>query len=652
MKPFCYFFALTFALLVAFAVPAGCQPSAGAAAIHVESPMAPPAWALLERELLRFNSEACERFAAKYVDSRGYLAHTPRWGTLDGPDDAIETFWNWSLLHALGGSDSVLELYKRAQEGHWKQYGELRTKLTELAANGAYSKEFVTQSDWFHTGEGMRAFLLLGLSEPNNEHYRQRMMRFAAMYMGEDPEAPNYDPANKVLKSIWTGSKGPMMHKATTYDWVGDPVPGTFHLLHNPAGRGKMLDLMANYKKMLSHCDEYLDSVGDNSLNLASTILGLDAYMLTGEEKYRSWVLDYAGAWKQRTEATEGNIPSNVGLDGKPGGEYKGQWWKGTYGWNFTIFDGELGQIAHRNYFTDGSWPGFGNALLLSGDQAFVGVLRRQMDNIYAQKKVENGRVLLPQMYGDPRGYKYDGPPQWYQYTNRLYTDRLMEIYLWSMDRRDMERLPVTNTYDFAAGARGGYSEPDRGAAWLGYLEGKFPDFPERALQGDLERVRRRAEMIRTDQTTADTRLADYLLDFNPATTNGLVNLTLGGYFSSGRIWTLHSRFRYFDPEKRRAGLPEDVGALVSSLGADSATVTLVNLNPIEARTVVIQAGGYAEHRFESVMVNGKSTPVAGPVLTARLEPGAGAKLEFKMTRYANRPTFAFPWDRGWYGAH
>ena len=26
-----------------------------------------------------------------------------------------------------------------------------------------------------------------------------------------------------------------MMRKATVYDWVGDPVPGTFHLLHNPA---------------------------------------------------------------------------------------------------------------------------------------------------------------------------------------------------------------------------------------------------------------------------------------------------------------------------------------------------------------------------------------------------------------------------------
>ena len=641
------------ALQVAILVPAlvTAQTVRPELTVHIKTPMAPPAWAALERELLRYDSMACERFAQKFVDARGYLLHTPRWGTLDGPDDAIETFWNWTLLHALGGSDTVLELYKKAQEGHWKQYGELRTKLTELAANGAYSKEFVTQSDWFHTAEGMRAFLLLGLSDPNNEQYRQRMRRFAAMYTGEDPEAPNYDPAHKVIKSIWNGSKGPMLRKATVYDWVGDPVPGTFHLLHNPAGRGKMLDLQAHYEKMLAHCAEYLDSVGDNSLNLASTILGLDAYMLTGEEKYRNWVLDYLGAWKQRTEQTGGNIPSNVGLDGKPGGEYNGQWWKGTYGWNFTIFDGELEQIAHRNYFTDGSWPGFGNALLLSGDQSFVGVLRRQMDNLYAQKKVENGETLLPQMYGDPRGYKYNGPPSWYHYTNRLYNDRLMEIYLWSMDRKDMERLPMSTTVETRSGRGDGYSEPDRAAAWLAFLEGRFPEFPEKALQADLARVRQRMEMIRSDQTTADSRLADYLLDFNPAMTNGLVNLTLGGYFSRGRIWVLHSRLRYFDPVKRRAGLPGDVGALVEKLGADSATLTLVNLNPIEPRDVAVEAGGYGEHRFDAVTVDGKTTSFGGAVLSVRLEPGAGARMELKMSRYVNRPSLAFPWDRGWYPA-
>lgn len=627
-------------------------PLSAQTSVHVKTPMPPPAWALMERELIRYNSLAVERFAAKYLDERGYLAHTPRWGTLDGPDDAIETYWNWTLLHALGGSDSVLALFKKGYEGHLKQYGELRTKLTELAKDGAYSKEFITQSDWFHTGEGMRAFFLMGLSDPKSDLYRERSRRFADMYTGDDPEAPNYDPVNKVIKSIWTGSKGPMMHKATTYDWVGDPVPGTFHLLHNPAGRGKLLDLNTHYKKMLAHCEEYVDSVGDNPLNLASTILGLNAYMVTGDEKYRKWVLDYVGAWKQRTAETGGNIPTNVGLNGKPGGEYNGQWWKGTYGWNFTIFDGELEQIAHRNNFASGSWPGFGNAYLMSGDPSFIQVLRRQMDNLYAQKKVENGRTLLPQGYGDPRGYKHNGPPSWYQYGPRLFTDRLVEIYLWSMDRKDLERVAVPATFDVRGGGRsGGYGEPDRSLPWLGYLDGKVPDFPERALQADLARVRARMEAIRNDRTTADSRLADYLLDFNPATTNTLAHLTLGAFMSPARIWTLHSRFRYFDPVKRRAGLPEDVAALVEKLGSDSATVTLVNTNPVEAREIAIQAGGYGEHRFDSVTVGGKTVEVSGPVLMARLDAGAGTRFEFKMTRYANRPTLAFPWDRGWYPA-
>ncbi len=617
--------------------------------LHVKTPMPPPAWAHLERELLRHGSIGAERFAQRFVDERGYLLHTPRWGTLDGPDDAIETFFNWTLLYAMGGSKSVLDLYNKAHEGHLKQYSELRTKLTKLAENGAYHREFITQSDWFHTGEGMRAFLLQGLADPNDDLYKRRTLRFAAMYMGEDPDAPNYDPVNQVIKSMWTGSKGPMMRKATTYDWVGDPVPGIYHLLHNPAGRGKMLDMNSHYDKMLAHCTEYLDSVGDNWLNLASTILGLNAYSLTGDEKYRKWVLDYVGAWKRRAAETGGMIPSAVGLNGKPGGEHGGQWWKGTYGWNFTIFDGELEKIAHRNYFTDGTWPGFSNALLLSGDQSFVDTLRTQMDKIYAAKKVVNGVVQLPQMYGDPKGYKYSGKPEWYEFSPMQRTDRLTEIYLWSMDRKDLDRVPIATTYGETRN-RDGYSGADRGAQWLGFLEGKLPDFPVRALQGDLASVRRKLEMIRTDQTSADTRLADYLLDLNPVATSALTNLMLGGYFARGRVWVLHSRFRYFDPVRRRSGLPEDVGALVEKLGPDSATLTLVNTNPADPRTVVVQGGGYGEHRLDSVTMGGKTLAVNGPALTVRLEPGAGSKLAFKMTRYANRPTFAHPWDRAWYG--
>jgi hypothetical protein len=615
-------------LLLALLVPlshAGAEP-----AISLTTPMAPPEWAMLERQLLRANSRAAEQFFARYVDERGYLAHTPRWGTLDGPDDAIETFNNWTLLHALGGSDSLLDMYRRAYEGHLRQYGELRTTLTKLAENGAYYKEFITQSDWFHTGEGMRAFFMYGLSAPNDPLYRERMRRFAGMYMNEDPEAPNYDPEKKIIRSIWNGSKGPMLRKATVYDWVGDPVPGSFHLLHSPEGRGRLVEMKARYPKMLAHCTEYLDSVGDNPLNLAATVLALNAYALTGEKKYRDWIVEYANAWKDRAAACGGNIPTNVGLDGKPGGEYNGQWWKGTYGWNFTIFDGEIERIAHRNYVTAGSWPGFGNALLATGDQAYVDVLRRQMDNIFAQKKVVNGVTVYPQMYGDPRGYKYDGKPEWYQFTADVQPGRLTEIYLRSMDRRDLERVPQTG--------------------WIAYLEGAAPDYPVKALDDDLARVRRMMAAVRNDRTTADTRLADYLLDLNPVATDALVNLTVGGYFTA-KIWTLHSRFRYFDLERRRAGLPEDVGALVEKLSADAATLTLVNLSPVEARTVVVQAGAFGEHHFDSVTAGGKTTPVGGPLLTVRLEPGAGERLVFKMARYKYPPTLAHPWDRGWWQA-
>jgi hypothetical protein len=88
----------------------------------------------------------------------------------------------------------------------------------------------------------------------------------------------------------------------------------------------------------------------------------------------------------------------------------------------------------------------------------------------------------------------------------------------------------------------------------------------------------------------------------------------------------------------------------VEKLEADAATVTLVNVDPIEPRTVIVQAGGYGEHRFDSVEVNGKTQTITGPLLNVRLEPGAGARLNFRMARYVNSPTLAQPWDRGWFG--
>jgi hypothetical protein len=388
---------------------------------------------------------------------------------------------------------------------------------------------------------------------------------------------------------------------------------------------------MSWYPRMLAHCTEYLDTLGDTFLNMASTLLTVNAYALTGDKKYRDWTLEYMDAWKERAAATGGMIPSNIGLDGSLGGEHNGQWWKGTYGWNFTIYDGELQAIAHRNYWNVSIFAGFANALLFTGDQSYIDVLRRQMDLFYENKKVENGRTLLPQSYGDPRGYKYDGKPEWYNYTPNLHTDRLTEIYLWSMKRSDLERIPT-----------------DRG--WVGFLEGNNPSYPMKAMQEDMEYIRSRMEKVRTDQTTADTRLADYLLDLVPATTDTLTELTTGGFFANGRVWVLHSRLRYFDPAKQRSGLPDDVAALVEKLTDDSVVVTLVNTNQVEARTVDVQAGGYGEHQFTGVSWDGGEKQLDSRTLTVRLEPGSGRKLTLGMKRYVNQPSLAQPWNRGWMG--
>jgi hypothetical protein len=130
-------------------------------------------------------------------------------------------------------------------------------------------------------------------------------------------------------------------------------------------------------------------------------------------------------------------------------------------------------------------------------------------------------------MFGDPRGYKEVGREEWYGFGPNLHIPRLTEIYLWSMDRKDLDRVPAED--------------------WIGYLEGKNADYPEKALRADLAHVRSVVTHMDTDDTTADTRLADYMMTFNPATTDSLSKLTLGAYLT-GNIWTLHARVRYFDP--------------------------------------------------------------------------------------------------------
>ncbi len=582
--------------------------------IVMDQPVPVPYWALLQRHLLQEASTACRRFHAKYFDERGYLRCVPRWGGNDGPDDAAENLLNWTMLHALGAPDYMLDLYRHGWEGHLRQYTEAKTVEVPFARDGMYYKEFPVMFDWFHNGEGYSAFFLEGLSDPDNREFRRRTRRFAGFYLGEEPEADNFDAEKCLVRSMFNGSRGPLLRKATALDWAGDSI--------EIAGRFRPGHGESNYEQMLAHFEEYRDVDGDSPLNFGITTLMLNAFMLEGEEKYRNWLVRYMNGWVKRTRANGDIIPTIVGSDGMVGSPCGGRWYGGVYGWGFTVTDPLTGRPAHRPFFTHRAQYGFGNALLLTGDRSYVEVWRNVIRAVNAQGRPENGIMMYPRMHGD------EG---WYDFRPEPFSDGALEVFYWSQD--------------------GGDLPPYDSKGWKDFLEGKDPDWPVEILQTDLNKVRECISGMHQDTSTPDTRLSDDMNRFNPAITDALIATMLGG-LPTGRVgYPLHCQARYFDPEQRRAGLPPDVASLVHRIEPEGIEVEFVNLHQSQSRTVLLQPGAYGEHGVVQVRHEQLHTTVKHPagdnsVLAIHLDAGCGGRVVVELDRYANWPTLVHPWHR------
>src|SRR5262249_45442481 len=143
---------------------------------------------------------------------------------------------------------------------------------------------------------------------------------------------------------------------------------------------------------------------------------------------------------------------------------------------------------------------GFNNALWVTGDQRYVDAWRRMIDAVNANAVTTGGRRQYPTMYGS------DG---WFGWQDQPWSVGALEVWYWSMRADDLARVA---------------SDP-----WVSYLQGKNPQYPETALQADLRTVQARLDRMRQDHTTAAQRLADNMMDFNPAAVDGLIRLTLGG---------------------------------------------------------------------------------------------------------------------------
>ena len=273
------------------------------------------------------------------------------------------------------------------------------------------------------------------------------------------------------------GSRGPMLRKATALDWVGDPfdVKG-FDALHGES----------TFEQFLAHYEEYSDVVGDHFLNLPATTLAMNAYLLAGEAKYKKWLVEYMDAWLDRMKHNNGIIPSFVDLDGTIGGP-EGKWWGNAYGWGFSPVNPVTGKREDRNRIPR-ALVGFNNALLVSGDQKYVDAWRSMIDAVNSHSREVGGRTQYPTMRGD------EG---WYGWKETPWNVGALEAWYWSQKPQDLARAGVS--------------------AWLTFLQGKNPSYPEQALERDRKIMQQRLDAFRHDTTPAEKRLADNMLGWNPA---------------------------------------------------------------------------------------------------------------------------------------
>lgn len=596
---------------------------------HASGPI--PDWALRQRHLIAAMNEAAPLYQQRYTRADGTFVWRETWPGMDGSDDGYESYHNWPLFYVLGGA---AELHARSRV-LWEAV------TCQFTGYGQVWREFDAYYDWMHHGESSIYLYYFGLADPAHEPDRSRALRFAGFYTGDDPAAPNWDAARKLIRSPITGSRGPRFenswedwatHRAILAEypvpfddlavptalqpWLSETVPKADW--NDDAVYAVILDAL-NRRQM--RCDV--------PLNLTATSLVAHAFIHTGDARYRRWVVDYLEAWAERIRANGGLCPDNVGPSGVIGETLEGKWWGGYYGWRWPH-----GFMTIIEPLTIAAM----NASLLTGDLGYLEIPRGQLDRLLELGRDEEGEWRVPYRHTDAGWTSY----------RPMQPHHASQIWYMSQDGRDrarLDRIPETRTTWLEVRPGRGKGDDIHFGPWYCYLDGRNPDYPQRILDAQYAEVLRRMDALRADHGDPESWDVHHWQEMNPVHTEALVQLTCGGPQIIYHGGLLHVRLRYYDADTRRPGLPGDVAALVSALDVDSVTVELVNTNPSQSRSLIVQAGAFGEHEFTEAtrLDDGSVTGVNSRHLQVTLPPGRSLSLRLGMRRYCHTPSYAQP---------
>ncbi|RKN44922.1 hypothetical protein [Streptomyces hoynatensis] len=618
----------------------------------------PPLWALLERRLFDALDEAWRAFARRYCEPDGRLRHEGPMESRDGADDFYEAFFNWPTLYRLGGADDLLEAAKH----HW------RGVTAQLTATGHVVDEFERGYDWFHMGESLLLFYGICAADPGDAEFRERARRFAELYLPSSP-AGNYDRETRTIRAPHNGARGPRYGVNEEWSSYGAHLTSMrpYGLpLRDLPGITCWADLGDPGKaaRMGAAMGERLGR-GDVAVNLAATSLATNAWLYDHDDRFRSWALDYLAAWWRRTEDCGGILPDNVGPSGLVGELHGGRWYGGSYGWTWPHGIYSVGNAAAVAAV---------NSVLLTGTTAGLGLGRAPLDLVAAHaatgsvvrtemsirdrweaelgEDVARRILLVPNRYADGGWFDYQ-PPQ-----------LGLPVWLWqaggaAQDAARLEWLRQSCGYDWRT-VRGFRNKEEAGheAPWLMYLRGENPDYPTAALGAALAQVERRMALIAADRTEPGRLDIHHWQRHNPVLTEALLQLTCGTPQVLYNGGLLPLRLAWEDTLRGRPGLPPGVAALVEEAAAERVCVQLVHTGLTGTRRVLLRAGGFGEHRIDTVRADlaepgypgdpractapapatgTREMAVGGPGLEVELPPGRRIRLELHLTPRAYR---------------
>ena len=636
-------------------------PMSGLARVRGTRVTAPPGWALLQRRLLDTVAEAAPLFVEKYADPGGVFYYS------DDVDDIYELFYNWGLCYAVGGDQTLLGMAQTLWNATTRFFDDRVTNRVHPRFSPQIHNEYYNSTEWHHQGEGNMPLYDFGVADPTISENIRRAKRFAAMFTGDDPEAPNYDAEHRVFRSPFQTSRGPIRHSSSADEVHRKLLGGAEERLRYYGVRASLHPIVKDLEEgwyedpqrreeIVRLYNEILLSE-DGPQSLCATALVTNAYLYTGDEKYRRWVLDYVEGWIDRMRRNGGIMPDNAGPTGKGGEHRRGQWWGGYYGWN---------SRASGKNLLHGLVVGAECALLLSGDFGYLDMLRSQLQLLMDNSIVrEDGQRLWPHRYG-PGGWGEFRPPRIIDMAHLWHASMAPEDYklIAAVRDGDVERDWDHEESFGEKNNREGISEYAR----FQYYDGVNPGWPDKIMGAELQFALTALDSIRRDSRDVETIVAENMEPVSPVLTKGLTQMTMGAPHTLYNGGLLCARVRYFDQDRRRPGLPPDVAALVYRLEPERVGVELVNTSTSATRNLIVQAGAFGEHHFTeigfedenpasapidpylrwqgSVTHARRSLPVDSKHFAVELPPSTGVRLDAGMHRFVNRPSYAFPWHR------